>query len=280
MSDLIIPKKYIERLDARTESGEYFFNKNKTVQSPYDRSTTKHFPIGTRWQLSDRVFFYAKAGGNIGSLEHPVINGSIIPDDGFEGAKSGTPLIGDTTITVLDTGSSTTRPKDYYEGGYTHIYSATAGQRQTRRVVKSTVGNTTSITLTLDGALTGDTNGLLTVTTVDVYPSIFRNVKAPEAVATGEESFVGYPRARLQSGEYGWIQTWGPVNGHYNQYFPGDSSGDLKDDRDCVFNQAGEIITLQQMGSFVGKSYQHAGFVIPCTKTNYGSVFILLQIIP
>lgn len=276
---ILTPKKYREE-KLLSECTSRSYENILTHQSVYERSTTKKFDIGSRWQMNERVFFYAKAGGNIGNLEYPVINSHIIPDDGYEGGVSGTPLVGDKTITITDTGSAATRPLNYYKGGHIHIYSSTTAQRQTRRIIGSTVGNAATITLTLDYPLTGDTNGALTVTTVDVYPNMFSEIMAPRAVAGGHETFVGFPQALLQSGEYGWIQTYGPVNGHYNQYFPGDSSGDLASDRDCYFTAFGEIVTLQQMGSFVGGSFQRAGFVIPCTKSNYGSVFIQLQLSP
>lgn len=276
---ILTPKKYREE-KLLSECTRRSHDNILTHQSPYERSTTKKFDLGARWQMNDRVFYYGKAGGNLGNLEYPVINSHIIPDDGYEGAISGTPVVGDTTITITDTGSAATRPLNYYKDGYIHIYSSTVAQRQTRRVIGSTVGNGATITLTLDYPLTPDASGNLTVTTVDVYPNMFSEFMAPREVASGHETFVGFPQALLQSGEYGWIQTWGPVNGHYNQYFPGDSSGDLASDRDCYFTAYGEIVTLQQMGSFVGGSFQRAGYVIPCTKSNYGSVFINLQLSP
>lgn len=248
-----------------------------THQSVYERSTTRKFDIGARWQMNERVFYYAKAGGNVGNLEYPVINSHIIPDDGYEGAVVGTPLVGDNTITISDTGSAATRPLNYYQGGLFHVYSSTVGQRQTRRIVGSTAGNAATITLTLDYPLTPDASGNLTVTTVDAYPSPYSEVMAPESVSSGEETFVGFPRALLQSGEYGWIQTYGPVNGHYNIKFPGERG---PYDRECYFIQTGAIVTLQQSGSFVGVSYQRAGYVLPVTKSLYGSVCIQLQLSP
>jgi hypothetical protein len=245
-------------------------------QDIYDRSTVQNYEIGTRLVMDDRVFRYAKAAGNLSNMEYPVVNSHIIPTDGYEGAVSGTPKIGDTTITVLDTGAAGARPINYYAGGYAHIYSATVQQRQTRRVLASTVGNGESITLTLDQPLTGYAD-LLTVTTVDVYPSIYSEVMAPGAVSSGEETFVGYACALLQSGEYGWIQTWGPRNGHYNIKFPGENG---PNDRECFFNQAGEIITMKQGGSYSGEGWQRAGYVLPVTKSLYGSVFIMLQLAP
>lgn len=272
--DLIIPKKYKERpiLDECSEGYPYKFLLEQPI---YKVSPVQNFDIGTRWQIGDRVFYYAKCISNLTDINYAVINSHVIPDDGYEGAISGTPKAGDQTITILDTGNASARPKNYYQGGFIQIYGATTPYHQMRRVVASTPGNGVSIKLTLDYPLTYDVE-----MTVDVYPSIYSEVAKAGAVASGHETFVGYAMAKLAIGEYGWIQTWGPVNGHYNQFFPGDSSGDLANDRDCVFNASGEIITLQQMGTFSGVSFQRAGYVLPCTKSNYGSVFIMLQLAP
>jgi len=237
-------------------------------------SATQNFEIGTRLAMGDRVFRYVKSISDLTDINYAVINSHIIPTDGFEGAAVG--VAGSKSVVISDTGAAGARPVNYYKGAFIQIYGATTPYHEMRRVVASTVGDGVSITLTLDFAL------LYTIgATVDVYPSIYSEIAKAGAVASGHETFVGYAMAKLTTSyPYGWVQTWGPVNGHYNQHFPGDSSGDLANDRDCVFNAAGEIITLQQMGTFAGVSYQRAGYILPCTKSNYGSVFIMLQLAP
>lgn len=277
MTILITPKRYREE-KLIEECGSHFKDNILVQQSVYERSLIQHFEIGARWQMGERVFRYTKCKSNLTDLNYAVINSHIIPDDGFEGAVSGSPKVGGKTVTILDTGSAAARPENYYQGAYIQIYrdpgvaaSATNFDQQ-RRIIASTVGNGVSITLTLDYPLTCDINA-----TVDVYPSPYSEIKKAESVSSGAETFVGFASAFLQIDEYGWLQTWGPVNGHYNIAFPGENG---PSDRDCYFNQAGEIITLKQSGSFVGNSYQRAGYVIPVTKSNYGSVFIQLQLSP
>jgi len=277
MERIITPVIYREEklLD---ECGGHVSDNVLSQQSVYKRSTTKKFEIGARWQMGDRVFRYAKSKGNLTDLNYPVINSHIIPNDGYEGAVSGSPKIGDKTITILDTGAAAARPVDYYQGAYIQIYrdpgaaASVTNFDQQRRVVASTIGNGTSITLTLDYSLTCDVNA-----TVDVYPSQYSEINKAASVSSGEETFVGFASALLQADEYGWVQTWGPVNGHYNIKFPGENG---PNDRDCYFISTGAIVTLKQSGSFVGKSYQRAGYVIPVTKSKYGSVFIQLQLSP
>lgn len=279
---ILTPKKYREE-KILTECTRRSHDNILTHQSVYERSTTKKFDIGARWQMGERVFRYGKSIAALTDLNYAVINSHIIPDDGYEGAVVGSPVIGDKTITISDTGSAATRPKNYYQGAYIQIYRVPGAGTvtnfdQQRRVIGSTAGNGATITLTLDYPLTCNV-----LATVDVYPSPYSEINKAASVSSGEETFVGFASALLQANEYGWIQTWGPVNGHYNINFPGTSCAS---DRDCYFNAAGEIVTLSQgtgepdTGSFSGKSYQRAGYVIPVTKSRYGSAFINLQLSP
>jgi len=274
---LIVPKRYREE-SVIEECGKRAVGNELLQQSVYERSTVQRFDIGARWQMGERVFRYAKSKADLTDLNYPVINSHIIPDDGYEGAIVGTAVIGDKTITIADTGAVAARPENYYQGAYIQIYrdpgagASVTNFDQQRRVIASTVGNGVSITLTLDYPLTCDVNA-----TVDVYPSQYSEINKAASVSSGEETFVGFASALLQTDEYGWVQTWGPVNGHYNIKFPGERG---PNDRDCYFIATGAIVTLSQSGSFVGKSYQRAGYVIPVTKTLYGSVFIQLQLSP
>ena len=274
MKSFYYPKRTLSglKVDAYLMGGKMLAG--GAFQDIHDLSASQNYEIGTKLVMGDRVFHYAKSISDLTDINYALINSHIIPDDGFEGAATG--VAESRSIVISDTGAAGARPVNYYAGGFIQLYGATTPYHQMRRVVSSTVGNGVSITLTLDYPL-----AYTLAATVDVYPSIYSEVAKAGAVASGHETFVGYAMAKLTTSyPYGWVQTWGPVNGHYNQHFPGDSSGDLANDRDCVFNAAGEIITLQQMGSFTGVSYQRAGYILPCTKSNYGSVFIMLQLAP
>lgn len=249
------------------------------VQDPHERSTVQNYDIGTRLVMDERVFRYGKSISALTQLTYAVVNSHIIPDDGFEGAIVGTAKAGAWVVTIADTGAAGDRPKDYYAGAYfLSYYNPTTGVSETnfdqqRRVVSSTVGNGVSITLTLDYPLTCDVTA-----TCDVYPSQYSEFGSPGVASSGEETFVGYAAAYLQALEFGWVQTWGPVNGHYNIKFPGETGP--PGDRECYFNAAGEIVTPKASGSDVYISYQRAGVVIPVTKTAYGSAMINLQLMP
>lgn len=245
-------------------------------QSPYESSAVQNFKVGTRLVIGECAYRYGKfAVATSLDLSYPVINGNRIPTDGAEVLTDGNGAIGDENLVVLDL---TTRIANYYQGGYLHIYRNPAvahgltNHDQHRNILASTVGAGTSITLTLDYPLT-----CIPAATCDVYPSLWSKMNIPGGVSSGEETFVGFPLCYHAQNAYGWVQTWGPVNGHYNIKFPGEQG---PNDRECYFSAAGEIVTLQQGGSFSGVSYQRAGFVIPCTISKYGSVMIFMQIAP
>lgn len=265
-------------------AGDYEITSGKMLaggkwQDIEETSAIQNFEIGTRLKIDDRVFHYAKFHTAVGELTYGLVNGNVIPTDGAEVLTDGNGKVGDKTLVVLDTGSSTTRPKDYYKGGYCLIYrnpalaQSATNHDQFRRIIGSTVGNTVSITLTLDFPLT-----VVPAATVDCYPSIYSCVGIPGHFSSGEETFVGFAHAVIGAGEYGWIQTWGPVNAHYNVKFPGEVGP--PGDRECYFNDSGEVITPKQSGSDSYVSRQRAGYVLPCTKSAYGSEFIMLQLMP
>jgi len=249
-------------------------------QDPNEVSTTQKYSIGTRLVIGDRAYRYGKFHTAVGELTYALVNGNIIPDDGAEVAYGGTPAIGDHTLVVLDTGT-TTRLVNHYQGGYCLIYRNPAiaqsalNHDQFRKILASTAGDGTSITLTLDYPLT-----CVPGATVDCYPSPYSKICTPGHSATGAEMFVGFAHAFHAESGFGWVQTWGPGHGHYTgggTEWPGNNG---PNDRQVVFSIEGGIRTTKSSGTVVPLASQIAGYVIPCTKSNYGSCFVYLQIAP
>lgn len=249
-------------------------------QDPNEISAVQNYAIGTRLVIGDRAFRYGKFKTAVGELTYAMVNGNIIPDDGAEVAFGGTPAIGDHTLVVLDTGT-TTRPENYYQGGYCLIYrnpavaQSATNHDQFRKILASTAGDGTSITLTLDYPLT-----CVPAATVDCYPSPYSKICTPGHSSSGAEMFVGYAHAFHAADGFGWVQTWGPGHGHYTggaTEWPGNNG---PNDRTVVFSVEGGIRTTKSSGTVVPLASQIAGYVIPCTKSNYGSCFVYLQIAP
>jgi len=255
-----------------------------SYQDPNEVSLVQNFDIGTRLVIGERAFRYGKFHTAVGEMSYALVNGNVIAGgvtgDGAEVAYGGTPAIGDRTLVVLDTTAAGSRPVNHYQGGYCFIYrnpaiaQSATNHDQLRRIIGSTVGNGTSITLTLDYPLT-----CVPGATVDVYPSAYSQIGTPGHFSSGEETFVGFAHAFHAAGGFGWVQTWGPVNAHYVVKFLGERGG--PGDRDAYFTTDGGVATPKAAsGTDAYVSFQRAGYVIPCTKSAYGSMFFYLQLAP
>lgn len=253
---------------------------DQEYQDPCERSTVQRFTIGTRLVIGERAFRYGFFHEAVGEMSYALINGNIIPDDGAEVAFSGTPAIGDRTLIVADAGAPGVRPVNYYQGGYVFIYrnpaiaQSATNHDQFRRIVSSTVGTTATLVLTLDYPLT-----CVPAATVDIYASQYSKICKPGHSSVGEESFVGFAHAWYAASEYGWVQTWGPVNAHSVVKFMGERGA--PGDRDAYFDITGGVITAKgATGTDTYVGGQRAGYLLPCTKGAYGSEFFMLQLAP
>ena len=253
---------------------------DQEYQDPCERSTVQKFTIGTRLVIGERAYRYGFFHQAVGEMSYALVNGNIIPDDGAEVAFGGTPAIGDRTLIVADAGSPAARPVNYYQGGYAFIYrnpgiaQSATNHDQFRRIVSSTVGTTATLIIMLDYPLT-----CVPAATVDLYPSQYSLICQPGHSSAGEESFVGFAHAWYAASEYGWVQTWGPVNAHSVVKFCGERGA--PGDRDCYFTAGGGVATAKSAsGTDVYVSFQRAGYLLPCTKNAYGSEFFMLQLAP
>ena len=214
--------------------------------------------------------------GVVGGIsEYPVANANVVADlvagdMATCDLYSDTAAIGDRVIRIDDTNTAAARPVNFYEGGVAHFYGGAVAQRQTRRIVSSTVGTTASLYITLDAPLTV----AITDGAVDAMTSPYSNCVTPTTEATGYESFVAFPRlAAVTSGYYFWGLTRGPCFGHYVSTWPGSGSGD----KDVYFHSSGGITSTETVG-VATTSQQRAGYGIMCNTSNYGCVYFMLQL--
>jgi len=234
----------------------------------------QNYCLGTKYVEGDKVYYISRCkttlAGTFG-CEQPVASDALIADggvvDGADAKACGTtPAVGDTTVYVLDTGTAANKPVNYYENGFINLCSATTSQRQSHRINRSTVGNTTGITVTLDRALrgaTGQTTGALTVTTVDLYPDAHRHCEQP--TLDSERTFLGYPMILATATYWFWVQTWGETQGHYVNTWPGATAGQ----RMVVFDPANQGGMLQWAQATAGN--QIAGYLLSYTASGYGT---------
>ena len=117
----------------------------RPLQQIQEESATQNYDIGTRLVEGDRVFRYCKAGtaivammaGHCGNLPTEVNTHAVISAAGTD------------EITILDTTAAGSRPVDYYAGGYIWVMNLVSSVFEMLHIKGSTVGDGTSITLTL-----------------------------------------------------------------------------------------------------------------------------------
>jgi len=253
---------------------------DQEYQDPCELSTVQRFTIGTRLVIGERSFRYGKFHTAVGELRRALANGNIIPDDGAEVALYGSPAIGDRIVTVLDTGAPGDRPANYYQGGFVLFYrnlgiaQSALNHDEQRRIVSSTIGTTAKLSIELDYPLT-----CVPTQTADLYASPYSRIGTAKHFATGAETFVGFAHAFHAAGGFGWVQTWGPCHGTQDVKFLGERG--TPGDRDAYFTDEGGVVTPKSAtGTDNYISLQRAGYVIPCTKSAYGSMFFMLQLAP
>jgi len=245
----------------------------------HQRSLIKHpdYNIGDYVDLPNgKRFRYGRSGGAVGGLARAAINGNVIPGDtngsGYEGSLVSAVAAGKNIVVLTDTASAANRPVDYYAGGTFVAFIAT--HYLSFGITKSTVGNGTSITITLDAALTADCSASVGVT---AYPSIYGKIMAASAVLQNVETFIGVPACPNVAATltYFWVQTRGPlwITAHGGTW-PGASTAL----RDVYFHIDGTIdpATIMDVGTLAP---QRAGYLLHSGSTgSYGDGVIMLQL--
>ena len=194
------------------------FGKNASL---FKKTTTKGpHALGTRWVLPDgRVFRYAKSSAAIaigrvcGAIAHIATwDSDVVLAEARTTAQWDA---GDHTIRIKSTGSTNTTlnlAANQYAGGYIWV-NHEAGQGQLLQI-ESHGG---------DGSVTGSTGGIDIICcdedilgvalTAASQVGLFRNIYdgvVTHVGAVGAGLAVGVAPLAVSSGEYFWIQTWGP----------------------------------------------------------------------
>jgi len=251
-----------------------------TLQTVYSISATQNYELGTRIVLSDgRVFRYAKCGtAGWKSGYGAFFKGAIVIGE--------TPHVAvtdpnDTVITMAE-GSIAA---DAWAGGYIVIGHGSAATTVNRRILSNTASAANAdpnhMTITLDGPV-----GV--AETTSAYVEVIINPYADLQTTTSQEynGVAGVPAAPATTGQFGWVQTWGPC-----WITPNGTPGSLAHERTVYFVGDGTINSIVTMAdhtvaggdmstSEVGNR-QLAGFIIQQdTASAGGPPFVMLQISP
>ncbi len=247
-----------------------------------DRAGSQVYPIGFRYVLGGKVYHYAEAGGtlspNMGAKKKDPqeVSQENIGANAAAGVKS--------IVLKLDNTDGPTYngllPANYLRNGFVVVFAALG--TFVRQITSSTAvtNNTGTATFTI----TLDAPTPVAITTADVAEAMAspyaKVVAAPNTkLATGFCPVVGVPTVVAVSGQFLWLQTWGPcwVSPHANVgvadsdaavFFAGDGS----------FGQGKEPTP----GAVdYGDVAQPAGYVLAHDKGNgQGAPFVMLMLDP
>ena len=180
---------------------------NRRHDALYNTHTTAKWPIGTRWQLGDRTFYFGLAGDDL-------LAGSLIQSAATGGATTAQQ---DCTISTAGAAGSKkvsvtiktdTLVANQFRNGYLTVSDGTAAQGcgQTFKI-KSHLAGAGNVIFNLYDKIP------IIINSTGVKAGIMANkyykvIPAPASAATGVP--VGVPLVAILDTYYGWFQSWGP----------------------------------------------------------------------
>lgn len=252
-------------------------------------SDTQNYVFGTRRITPyGRVFRYAKAGVEVGSMKRGVYgyNQLVAIKAGDASAAISAVIAGATVLTLTVTAEKVgvdrdgKIAKDELIGGYISIYTS-ASDRPQRRIVGNSAlaANGVTFTIILDEALPAALTGS---TACEILANPYSDVRTHETTQYGiYSSVLGMPTVVATVGQYFWIQTWGIL-----RVTPtGAELGANPGERMFLFGSNGSLISAKEWAddtTHAYHSYQPGGFIMERTDGDAGSAapFVMLQISP
>lgn len=244
------------------------------VTEIYEADDTAKYEIGTRLVTGDgRVFRYAKAAAACKAK----YGAKYMREEAISyTAATLAQAVGDTTVKCTVAGTDGAAgggviAADELVGGFICIYNSGDTIRQHRGIIGNTAAASSSITITLDGPL---------VTAVTLSTSAFEVLGNPyngvQYTNNTYSSVMGVAMVEATTGQYLWIQTWGPICTTPGSATP--APGADAEERAVQFDGEGSLICYADGSS---KDRQEAGFIIQQDSAAAGGPpFIMLQISP
>jgi len=244
------------------------------VYQDYDEeSETKHFTIGSRIRVDDRVYYYSQA---VAAILYPYHYRLAVSTDqilAINDLRSTTPTtITGTTVTLEDgpAGAFPAFDADELEGGYVECNAA--GIYAWRRIVSNTeyLGTPGTFTITVDrpfGAVFAIDSQF------SIHKSIYKNVADP--ITAGLASFasaIGVPPIEVQIAYFFWLQTYGPCFIGPTGAFP----LSVANQYDVYYHSDGTTNSSLAEGIAAAASPQRIGHVMG--SGNYGSGAVFLEL--
>jgi len=171
-------------------------------QGIYEVSTTQKTKLGTRLQVGEKTFYYAKAAAS-------VPGGAVLcapaPTASHQSGILAVAAASAGVRTIYGTSSAAVAANVYDEGLFGISTGATNGLGQCYKIQNQGSG-TAAFTIKLyDGLVQSITSGV----GYFLMPSPFNGINVGSAAA---DIPVGIAPLNITSGGYFWLQTWGPAN--------------------------------------------------------------------
>jgi hypothetical protein len=217
-------------------------------------------------QLADgRVFYYCETAGALAAGKMALC---VLPTTDFDlCALDAAGTVGSKTLGITPAGSPSVSANDFAEG-YLVIQTGTTGAGQCRKIKAHDASDTNSeITLQLYDPFTA-------VVHADATGEIIRNpYKDVTHLANDTGTAVGVPLVVIDSGSFGWLQTWGEC-----ATLAG--SAGLINACLLVATTAGEVLSLTIDTTSKYNGYpQHIGknLSVTLTDTDYHATFLTIR---
>ena len=230
------------------------------------------YPFGTKYVDGDRVFRYGKFMGTM----NPDLGAKDTQPQAVAYTTIAAATLQYATTIVLDVAATEGIAGDgviavnALAGGYCVIFDASS-KAILRQIVSNTAVATGEMTIVVSDpipvALITDTDH------IECMASPYSYLTASNDNADG--GVMGLPQLVYTSGQYGWIQTWGPC-----WIAPHAAVGSGMNNRTCIFRNDGAIDELDYSDDANNKG-QIAGFVMSHAQAGgQGAPFVWLQITP
>uniref|UniRef100_A0A6M3ILW9 Uncharacterized protein n=1 Tax=viral metagenome TaxID=1070528 RepID=A0A6M3ILW9_9ZZZZ len=233
--------------------------------------TLQKYPLGTKFVDGDRVFKYGKFMGTMNpdlackDTQPQTVAYATIAAAALQYA---TTMVVDVAATDGIAGNAVIAV-DSLAGGYCVVFDASS-KAFTRYITSNTVtAAAAEMTIVVSDpipvALIADTDH------IECMANPYGYLTASTSNAYG--AFMGMPQLVYTSGQWGWIQTWGPT-----WIAPQAAVGSGSNVRTCIFRHDGSIDELDYADAYNSKG-QIAGYVMSHAQAGtQGAPFVFLQI--
>lgn len=231
----------------------------------------QQYPFGTKYVDGDRVFKYSKFMGTMNpdlgckdTQPQAVAYATVAAD----AAQYATTIVLDVAATDGIAGNGVIAVNSL-AGGYCVVFDASS-KAFTRQIASNTVTAgaaemTITVTDPIPVALIGDTDH------IELMANPYSYLTASTSNAYG--AFMGLPQLVYTSGQYGWVQNWGPT-----WVAPQAAVGAGANNRLCIFRHDGSIDELDYSDAYNANG-QIAGYVMSHAQAGtQGAPFVWLTI--